>query len=206
MRHLAAELKAAPRGAGPGTWEAVASMATLDRDGEIIDPGAFAPLPQDLPVHAFHDFSDPVGRCVPRYDGGVLFVSGRFASTARAQEIREMVLDGTIGHMSVGFLAAKSRDVDGVRHVTKAELLEVSFVSVPSNREALVLSAKRFMDPVSRARQVAARAAVEVALMDAKEASRADSRRIIAKAERFLCSPEMALAEAEALLRDLGQR
>ncbi len=37
-------------------------------------------------------------------------------------------------------------DVDGVPHITKAELLEASFVSVPSNREAAILAVKAHRD------------------------------------------------------------
>jgi hypothetical protein len=44
--------------------------------------------------------------------------------------------------MSVGFMAASREDRDGIPHITKAELLEASFVSVPSNREAAILAVK----------------------------------------------------------------
>lgn len=136
-----------------GEFEAVLSAETLDRDGEVIKAGAFEPLPEAIPMHAFHDFRDPVGVAHPYYEDGVLKARGRFASTARAQEIRTLVADGIIGHTSVGFMAADRSDEDGVTHITRAELLEASFVSVPSNRQAAILAVKDAQDAISPLRQ-----------------------------------------------------
>lgn len=139
-----AEVKSAPSDDPNGEFEIVMSTDSVDRDGESIVKGAFDPLPASIPVHAFHNFDDPVGRAVPAYDDeGRLVGKGHFASTARAQEIRQLVSDGVIGHTSVGFMAAERKSSDsGPPLVTKAELLEVSFVSVPSNRDAAVLMVK----------------------------------------------------------------
>lgn len=140
-----AEVKAAESESPNGEFEVVLSAETVDRDGEVIDAGAFEPLPETIPFHAFHDFNDPIGRAAPYYDQGVLKARGYFASTPRAQEIRTLVTEGVIGHTSVGFMAAVRRDdgeKDSVPHVVSGELLEASFVSIPSNREATVLMAK----------------------------------------------------------------
>lgn len=140
-----AEVKAAESDNPNGEFEVILSAETVDRDGEVIDAKAFEPLPDSIPFHAFHDFHDPIGRGVPFYDGDVLKARGVFASTPRAQEIRTLVSEGVIGHTSVGFMAAVRKDADDdAPHVTSGELLEGSFVSVPSNREAAVLMAKEF--------------------------------------------------------------
>lgn len=127
-----------------GEFEAILSAPTLDRDGEVIDAKAFEPLPASIPVHAFHDFHDPIGRGVPSYEGDVLVLRGKFASTPRAQEIRALVAEGVIANMSVGFMSAERELKDGVPHVTEGEILEGSFVSIPSNRESAVLMAKHY--------------------------------------------------------------
>lgn len=128
-----------------GEFEVILSAETLDRDGEVIDSRAFEPLPDSIPFHAFHDFHDPIGRGTPYYaDDGTLRARGVFASTPRAQEIRTLVSEGVIGHTSVGFMGAVRKDGEGAAHVTTGELLEGSFVSVPSNREAAVLLAKGY--------------------------------------------------------------
>jgi HK97 family phage prohead protease len=139
-----AEVKSAESENPNGEFEVILSAETVDRDGEVIDSKAFEPLPDSIPFHAFHDFHDPIGRGVPFYDGKTLKARGTFASTPRAQEIRTLVAEGVIGHTSVGFMAAVRKDADEAPHVTKGELLEGSFVSVPSNREAAVLMAKAF--------------------------------------------------------------
>lgn len=139
-----AEVKAAESENPSGEFEVILSAETVDRDGEVIDAKAFEPLPESIPFHAFHDFNDPIGRAVPFYDGDVLKARGMFASTARAQEIRTLVTEGVIGHTSVGFMAATREDGKDAPHITKGELLEGSFVSIPSNREATVLMAKGF--------------------------------------------------------------
>lgn len=139
-----AEVKSAPSGGSPnGEFEVIMSTDSVDRDGESIVKGAFEPLPESIPVHAFHDFHDPVGRVVPSYDEtGRLVGRGFFASTPRAQEIRQLLADGVIAHSSVGFMAASREDSEGVPLIKSAELLELSFVSVPSNRDAAVLMVK----------------------------------------------------------------
>lgn len=140
-----AEVKAAESENVNGEFEIVMSTDAVDRDGESIIKGAFDPLPESIPVHAFHDFNDPIGRAFPAYnEAGQLVGRGYFASTPRAQEIRQLVGDGVIGHSSVGFMAAeRTKSKDGrPPEVTAAELLEVSFVSVPSNRDAAVLAIK----------------------------------------------------------------
>lgn len=139
-----AEVKSAETDNPNGEFLIVMSTESVDRDGEVIAKGAFDPLPESLPVHAFHDFHDPIGRAVPAYDEqGRLVGRGYFASTARAQEIRQLVADGVIGHTSVGFMAAERKSADdGLVQIASAELLEVSFVSVPSNRDAAVLAVK----------------------------------------------------------------
>lgn len=133
-----------------GRFEAILSAPTLDRDSEVIAAGAFAAgprgLPASIPVHAFHQFTDPIGRGEPYYDGDVLKLRGFFASTPRAQEMRTLVREGVIANMSVGFMEATRKDIDGVPHVVEAELLEGSMVSVPSNRESAVLMAKSWND------------------------------------------------------------
>lgn len=139
-----AEVKATKPEDPTGEFEAILSAPTLDRDGEIIEKGAFEPLPKSIPVHAFHDFHDPVGVAQPFYDGDMLKVRGYFASTARAQEIRTLVTEGVIGSMSVGFMGADRKEKDGVPTISKAEILEGSFVSIPSNRDAAVLVAKQW--------------------------------------------------------------
>lgn len=129
-----------------GAFEVVLSAATLDRDGEIIDSRAFEPLPDHIPFDIDHGMTvqTTVGSGQPYYaDDGTLRVKGTYASTALAQEVRTLVSEGHVRTTSVTFMAAdREPDEKGVTHVKTAELLNGTFTPVPSNREAIVLSAK----------------------------------------------------------------
>ena len=142
-RHALFEVKAVTEEGSDenGEFEAILSVPVLDRDNEVIDAGAFEPLPSSIPVHAFHDFDEPVGVAVPTYTDGVLTARGVFDPDAESQRIRSKV-GRSIGFMSVGFMDAERETKDGIDHITRAELLEASFVSVPSNREAAILAVK----------------------------------------------------------------
>lgn len=138
--------------AGPyGSFEAVLSASTLDRDGEVIDKGAFEPLPSSIPILADHEgkTASLIGSAVPYYDGDVLKVRGKFASKAKAQEVRKDLLEGHLSTMSVGFMKPTKAVRDGVTHITQAELLEGSFVVIPSNREATLVGAKSLGGPLT---------------------------------------------------------
>jgi HK97 family phage prohead protease len=137
------EVKAIEDATDPnGEFEAILSVPTVDRDGEIIDGRAFEPLPAEIPIHKFHDFSSPVATATPFYEGDVLKARGTFDPDPESQAIRAK-LGRSIRYMSVGFMAATRSDQEGTPHITKAELLEASFVSVPSNREAAILAVKQ---------------------------------------------------------------
>ncbi|MDP8930470.1 MAG: HK97 family phage prohead protease [Actinomycetota bacterium] len=139
------EVKTPDEEDGPGTFEAVLSAPTKDRDNEIIDVGAFEPLPDRIVIDVDHGMSTlaTVGSGEPFYDGGVLKIRGAFSSVPRAQEVRTLVREGHVRSMSVAFMGAQREDDDdGVPHIKKAELLNAAFVAIPANREAAVLAAK----------------------------------------------------------------
>src|SRR5690242_21860738 len=122
---LTATVKALGDGdAGNGEFEAIISTAALDRDGEVIPKGAFDPLPDEIPIHINHAFTDVgsvVGRAKLFYDGDVLKAKGRYAGTTTAQELRALVTDGMVQTMSVGYIDAKYEDRDGVPTLKSAD-------------------------------------------------------------------------------------
>jgi hypothetical protein len=68
-----------------GAFEVILSAATLDRDGEVIDKGAFDPLPDHIPFDIDHGMTvaTTVGSGSPYYaEDGTLRVKGTFASTS----------------------------------------------------------------------------------------------------------------------------
>lgn len=140
-----ATVKAVGPDEGPGQFEAVLSDSTLDRDGEIIGAKAFDPLPASIPIYFEHDWKSgatPIGRGEPFYDGDVVKLKGTFATTARAQEIRSLVVEGVVDSMSVGFLNGRREQKSGTRTVVSGEVFEGSLTAIPINTGAKVLIAK----------------------------------------------------------------
>jgi hypothetical protein len=175
-----------------GSFEAILSAPTLDRDGEIIDAKAFEPLPDRIPIDIDHGMTvaTTVGSGQPYYDGDVLKIKGTFSSIPRAQELRTLVREGHIGRMSVTFMGAERGEKDGVPHVQKGELLNAAFVPIPSNREAAVLVAKAFAPTEGE------KAAQDdlVALIDERIAKALGA---VADAAAYIQTPEPAAASAE---------
>ena len=158
---------------GAGSFTAVASTGNMDRDGEVIVAGAFV-LPDSVPVHLDHDTraSNVVARARPYYSGGRLMIDATFGSDEHAQAARLKVAEGLIDSVSVVFLPTEKRDVKGVPTIYRAELLAVDLVSIPSNRDARILSSRSLRSAMSLttadARADALLALVQVELADAK--------------------------------------
>lgn len=129
---------------GPGTFEAILSMPTVDRDKEVVVAKALEPLPARITIDIDHGLSvaKTVGSGVPYYDGDVLKISGTFASTPLGQEVRTLVNEGHVDGMSVVMAFTEKEHKDGVGYITKGELINATFTGIPSNREARVLTSK----------------------------------------------------------------
>lgn len=195
--------------ADTGEFVATASAPTVDRDGEVIDAGALTWKTPTVPIHVNHSFrvEDLVGRGRPYYDGSVLRIEGKFAGTPRAQEVRQLVLEGILDSVSVGFMQPKRRrGKDGVDHITSAELLEVSFVSVPSNRESQLVSARNYRDRTMSAAGTAAWVSAMKTLTEA-EIALLDTSPEVRRADRASDKhAQQVLRDAEQLLRRLNRR
>lgn len=129
-----------------GSFEAVLSMPTVDRDREVIDAKAFEPLPDHITIDIDHAMTveKTVGSGRPYYDGAVLKFEGTYASHPLAQMVRSLVDEGHIRTMSVAYMNGHYEidDNDGLAHLRKGELLNAGIVGIPSNREALITASK----------------------------------------------------------------
>lgn len=175
---FAAEIKTEGEGIGPNQFLSTISAPTLDRDGEIVDSMAFAPLPARIPVDIDHTMRvlDVVGSGPPTYlPDGSMQILGDWADTDTAQTVRSLVKGGHVNSMSITFRAAQ-REIDqndGLPHIRKGELLNVAFVVIPSNREAVVMAAK------------AAGIGADTVELDAVEGLRADVQRLAAELDEL---------------------
>jgi len=130
-----------------GNFEVIISTADEDRQGEIInqDGWDFTNYKNNPIVLWGHNYYDlPIGITDEIYtnDKGQTIAKGRFApeeANPFAQQVRRLYDAKIVKTTSVGFIA---REMEG-NVITKAELLEFSFVPVPANPMALSL-AKQF--------------------------------------------------------------
>ena len=136
-----------------GVLTAVASNASIDRDGEIIEPKAFKkhlkyyrsnPVILSSHTHRTDDGSPPIIGSTKRIEltDEALEFDMTFASHPNAQYWRGVYEEGHAKAFSVGFMPMKGEkkiQEDGreVYTHTEVELYEISAVAVGSNREAL---------------------------------------------------------------------
>lgn len=132
---------------GPGTFEAILSAPTKDRDGDTLTPDGWkSPLPDKITVDVDHEMSvrGTIGSAKPWIDDdGNMRISGTFASTPLAQEVRTLMAEGHIDRTSVAFMSEPVKQKDGST-VKMRELLNAAVVCIPSNREAAVTSVRSF--------------------------------------------------------------
>lgn len=127
--------------ADAGTFEVVITTENLDRYQEVIklDGWDLEHYRKNPVVLWGHDHSRLIGMAtsVDVIDGKMI-AKGKFAPTEEGQEKRRLYDLGFLKATSVGFIE-KEREGN---LITKAELLEFSFVSVPANPYALALAVK----------------------------------------------------------------
>lgn len=118
---------------------AVASTGSLDREGDILEPGGwvldnFRTAPRLLWSHMAQEL--PIGKVkniIVNAMGDLVF-DAEFAEKENdfAKKVADLVRGGFLNTFSVGFMPIEQ---DGQRYL-KNELLEISMVNVPANPEA----------------------------------------------------------------------
>lgn len=131
-----------------GLFEGYASVFDIvDRDGDRVARGAFAEsLVARLPPFLWqHSPKEPIGRFdMVKEDHKGLYVRGRLAMQGRGAEAHALLKMGALDGLSIGFIAREARrDTDtGVRTILRADLVEISLVTFPSNSLARVEAVK----------------------------------------------------------------
>lgn len=140
------------------TFEGWASTSALDKQGDVIEPTAFArSLPAFIdngPIYwqheeAYNPTAMPIGKAMSaRIADNGLWIVARWANTDQAQEVRQLVMDGIVSRLSVGFTPIQMHRDSALGHnvITEADLLEVSVVAIPANDEARIVAAKAWLD------------------------------------------------------------
>ena len=135
--------------------EGYANMNTIDRENEVINPQAWMldKFNKSGIILFNHDQTKPIGKPVKveiRNDG--LYIKARISSSEDPEisRVRDLINEGILNCFSVGFKTADmKRRSDGTNEITKAELFEVSIVSVPANPDSLFQLSAKYMEDVT---------------------------------------------------------
>lgn len=119
-----------------GSFEGLAvRFDVVDSYRTSFDRRAFAWDGRSLPMLWSHRAEEVVGSIkTVSVEADGLRIRGKLnLDVAKAREVRSLLMAGDIGGLSIGFRRLKDEARSGgVRHITSAQLLEVSFVAVPS--------------------------------------------------------------------------
>lgn len=134
----------------------------VDRGNDVVVSGAFKeslammPLDDNRKVLFLldHDWKQVIGKWDEVYekDDG-LYVKGRLPNTPDNQTFISKVKMGAYQGFSIGYNTVETRwdDTTGVRYITKAELYEVSLVSIPMNGKATIEDVKAMYNRINDA-------------------------------------------------------
>ena len=141
-------------------FRGMATTPSTDRDGDVIDPlGCEFRNPSALLW--MHDHTLPVGSVkfgrptkegVP-FEATIPQIDNPAGLKARVDEAWSSVVSGLISAVSIGFRALEwsVNEQTGGLNFLKTELVELSLVSVPSNRDATITGIKSFDAEVRKA-------------------------------------------------------
>ncbi len=132
-------------------FKVVASTEDIDRSWEIIKANGwkrdnFMKNPVIIANHIYK-IENIVGKALSIYvKDNQLIIEGVFSSSnPLGVLLADLYEEGMIKSVSVGFIPTK-RDKDNTKIITEAELLELSFVAVPCNPNALSLDQKNLLE------------------------------------------------------------
>lgn len=153
---LAPALRVKLSGVKTGLVEGYASTFNdmPDSYGDVVAPGAFA---RSIAEHKAegtaplmlwqHRSAEPIGRWTSmREDAKGLFVTGQVnLDTSRGKDVHAHLRDGDVSGLSIGFFVAeggRKEQADGTSLLTELDLMEISVVSFPANRNARIAGTK----------------------------------------------------------------
>ena len=131
-------------------------FGAVDMARDVVERGAFAKAiatrgAAGIRMLFQHDPNQPIGHWLTiREDERGLFVRGRLApGVAKAREVLELMREGALDGLSIGFRTVKARSDagSGVRRILEADLWEISVVTFPMLAGARVETVKAARRP-----------------------------------------------------------
>ena len=132
------------------TFKGYASTWDEDKVGDVIHQGSFIKsINEAFPakrIKVLWQHSEPLGMPTEMYEDNIgLYVKGKVSKTRLGDEALELMRDGVVDRMSIGFMIPQGKadyDEDGVRHIREVKLMEFSPVTFPANEAAIITGVK----------------------------------------------------------------
>lgn len=179
-----------------GGWEITARAVPLDTPTEIF-PGfvetihSGALVPRETGVKLFSEHRDVIGVVTDmREEAGGLVIDARISDTQLGRDVRQLIADGALTQMSIGFLPADdgqtiTRTETGIDvAVTRATLYEVSVVPFPAYEDTAITDQRSNTEINEREKNTMADAAAIDKLDDAIGGISADVRALRDRIDR----------------------
>lgn len=111
---------------------------TLDLQNDIIMNNAFKNLPESVPLLWQHDQTFPIGKITHiSQDENGLYIEGFITKyTFTGKEAIHLIEEGILDSLSIGYFVRDFFEVNEVNYLTEIDLVEVSLVSIPANKNA----------------------------------------------------------------------
>ena len=154
MEYKALQFKSDDVNMSARTFAGYASTWDEDLGGDIISKGAFNKTMQERAdrIKVLWQHNEPIGKSMNMAtDSKGLFVEGKISKTRLGDEAIELMQDGVIDQMSIGFSipAGKSEYTEeGKRLINEVKLYEYSLVTFPMNEKAIITSVKSVSDAI----------------------------------------------------------
>lgn len=154
MEYKALQFKSDDVNVPSRTFAGYASTWDEDLGGDIISKGAFNKTMQERAdrVKVLWQHNEPIGMVKSmNTDEKGLFIEGKISKTRLGDEAIELMTDGVIDQMSIGFSIPNGKseyNEKGNRLIHEVKLYETSLVTFPMNEKAIITSVKSVSDAI----------------------------------------------------------
>lgn len=117
-------------------------FGNINSYGYTFDKGAFSGSLKDKEIRFLfnhnHDFV--IGKILDAFEdeNGLFFKAEFLSGVQQAAEVYQMLKQGAINGVSIGFITISENSVNGIIHKTEVDLWEISIVTFPANDKATV--------------------------------------------------------------------
>lgn len=153
MEYKALQFKSDDVNMSSRTFAGYASTWDEDLGGDIISKGAFnKTMERKDRIKVLWQHNEPIGKSLNMStDTKGLFVEGKISKTRLGDEAIELMNDGVIDQMSIGFSIPNGKseyNEKGNRLIHEVKLFEYSLVTFPMNEKAIITSVKSVSDAI----------------------------------------------------------